>query len=159
MIDRKVLLPLVFLIVLFTGTAATAETGLFGGVNFPTGDFNNGAKTGWNAGGYYTVELATILDVGVTAGYSDFGSEGTGKSPNAWEFEGIGQLKILFLKGYLGMGVANYRAPDDKRKTKLAWQMGVAAQIAILEGRLGYHQVPVDGGSINWLSLTAGIVF
>jgi hypothetical protein len=159
MIDRKALLPLVFLIVLFTGTTAVAETSIFGGVNFPTGDFNSGASTGWNAGGYYTVEMATILDVGLTAGYSDFGSDNSQKSTNAWELQGIGQLKILFLKGYLGMGVANYRAPDDDRKTKLAWQMGVAAQIAIIEGRLGYHQVPVDGGSINWLSLTAGLVF
>jgi len=159
MINRKSVLPFVFLIALLTATTATAETSLFGGVNFPTGDFNSDASTGWNAGGYYTLEMATILDIGITAGYSDFGSDNGGKSSNAWELQGLGQLKILFLKGYLGMGVANYRAADDKRKTKLAWQMGVSAQIAIIEGRLGYHQVPVDGGSINWLSLTAGVVF
>jgi len=159
MINRKPVLPLAFLVILFTATTAAAGTGLFGGVNFPTGDFDNGAKTGWNVGGYYTVDMAAILDVGITAGYSDFGTEISGKSPNAWELQGIGHLKILFLKGYLGMGIANYRSWEDKRKTKLAWQMGVAAQIAILEARLGYHQVPVDGGSINWLSLSAGVVF
>jgi len=156
---RIAVLLYVFLAALSTATTATAETSIFGGVNFPTGDFNSGANTGWNVGGYYTLEMATILDIGVTAGYSDFGSENSAKSSNAWELQGLGQLKILFLKGYLGMGVANYRASDDKRKTKLAWQMGVSAQIAILEGRLGYHQVPVDGGSINWLSLSAGVVF
>ena len=142
MINRKALLPLVFLIVLFTGTTATAETSIFGGVNFPTGDFNSGASTGWNVGGYYTLEMATILDIGITAGYSDFGSDNANKSTNAWELQGIRQLKILFLKGYLGMGVANYRAADDKRKTKLAWQMGVSAQIAILGAGWGTIRSP-----------------
>jgi len=159
MTDRKAVLPFVILIALFTATPATAESSIFGGVNFPTGDFNNGASTGWNVGGYYTLDMAPILDIGLTAGYSDFGSDNSANSSNAWELQGLGHLKILFLKGYLGMGVANYRAADDKRKTKLAWQIGVSARIAILEGRLGYHQVPVDGGSINWLSLTAGVVF
>ena len=144
---------------LFTSNIATAETSFFGGVNFPTGDFNSGAKTGWNAGGYYTVDFTSSIDIGVILGYTDFNSESNGKSVNAWEIEGLGQIKILFLKGYLGMGVANYRAGDDSRKTKLAWQFGVSAQISILEGRLGYHQIPGDNGSVNWMSLTAGVVF
>jgi hypothetical protein len=157
---RKPLAPIVFLMLLFTATTATAGTGLFGGVNFPTGDFNDGAKTGWNVGGYYTLDMAAVLDIGLTAGYTDFGSESSGKSPNAWEIQGIGHLKVLFLKGYLGMGVANYRSPlADKRKTKLAWQMGVCAQIAVLEARLGYHQIPGDNDSVNWISLSAGVTF
>jgi len=159
MITRKHVVPLVVLAVLFTATAATAGTGLFGGVNFPTGSFNSGAKTGWNAGGYYLVEMMPIVDIGVTAAYSDFGSEISGTSPNAWEFEALGQLKVLFLKGYLGMGVANYRPLAGSRTTKLAWQIGVSAQIAMLEGRFGYHQIPGDNGSINWLSLSAGLTF
>jgi len=156
---RKLMAPGVFLMVLFVATTATAGSGLFGGVNFPTGDFNKGADTGWNVGGYYTLDMAAILDIGLTAGYSDFGSESSGKSLNAWELQGIGHLKILFLKGYLGMGIANYRSPFDGRKTKLAWQMGVSAQIAILEARLGYHQIPADNGSVNWMSLSAGVSF
>ena len=159
MIIRKSVLPMVLMIALLTTSTAAAETGLFAGVNFPTGNFDNGAKTGWNAGGYYTLELMPIVDIGLTVAYSDFGSESSNNSLNVWEFEGLGQLKILFLKGYLGLGVANYNSLFDGRKTKLAWQIGVAAQIAILEGRLGYHQIPVDGGSINWLSLTAGLAF
>jgi hypothetical protein len=156
---RKPLVPVVFLLVLFTATSATAGTGLFGGVNFPTGDFNSGASTGWNVGGYYTLDMAAILDIGLTAGYTDFGSDSSDKSLNAWEIQGIGHLKILFLKGYLGMGLANYRSLDDGRKTKLAWQMGVCAQIAILEGRLGYHQIPGDNDSANWLNLSVGVTF
>jgi hypothetical protein len=159
MITREPVFPLVLLLILFAATTAPAGTGLFAGVNFPTGDFNDGAKTGWNLGGYYTVDMAAILDVGFTAAYSDFDSEFSDKSAGVWELQGIGHVKILFLKGYLGMGVANYRAADDKRKTKLAWQMGVTAQIAIIEGRLGYHQVPGDNGSVNWMSLSAGVVF
>lgn len=159
MSDRMRVLPLVILATLLTATAAVAGTGLFGGVNFPTGDFNSGAKTGWNLGGYHVVEMMPIVDIGVTAGYSDFGSEISDRSLNAWEFEALGQLKIAFLKGYLGMGVANYRPMVGDRETKLAWQMGVSAQLAMLEGRLGYHQVPVDGGSINWMSLSAGLLF
>lgn len=159
MFNRTAVVPLVFLLALFAAATATAETGLFGGVNFPTGDFDKGAKTGWNVGGYYTVEMATILDVGITGGYNDFDSDNLTKSAHVWELQGLGQLKILFLKGYLGMGIANYRPSDEGRKTKLAWQMGVSAQIAIFEGRLGYHQIPGDGGSVNWMSLSAGVVF
>ena len=159
MTQRIPVLALVFLMALFTSSIATAETSLFGGVNFPTVDFNSGAKTGWNAGGYYTVEFTSIVDIGATLGYTDFNSESSDYSINAWEIQALAQIKILFLKGYLGMGVANYRSGDDGRNTKLSWQMGVSAQISIIEGRLGYHQIPVDGGSVNWMSLTAGLIF
>jgi len=159
MIIRGRVLPLVVLMASFAATAAGAETGLFGGVNFPTGDFNSGAKTGWNVGGYHTVEMLPILDVGLTGGYIDFGSDASSSSSHVWELQGLGQLKVLFLKGYLGVGIANYRPWNEGRKTKLAWQMGVSARISKLEGRLGYHQIPGDNGSVNWMSLTAGLVF
>ena len=90
MITRKPVFPLVLLLILFAATTATAGTGLFAGVNFPTGDFNDGAKTGWNLGGYYTVDMAAILDVGFTAAYSDFDSELSDKSAGVWELQGIG---------------------------------------------------------------------
>ena len=50
-------------------------------------------------------------------------------------------------KGFLGLGFANYKGADvdqnlnveSSRKTDFSWQLGVAMDIAVLEGRLGYH--------------------
>jgi hypothetical protein len=151
---------------------STAEAGAsaFIGANFPVGDFNSGAEVGWTLGGYYTVPVLAVLDVGGLVAYNDFSTSNdntSGQLPgdgfDAWEIQALGQANILFLKGYLGLGLANYSGVGDdgssKRKTKWAWQAGVAATFLFLEGRLGYHRIDLGDGSSEWISLSAGIVF
>jgi hypothetical protein len=151
---NSLVLTLVLVITLGLASTAMAGKGLFIGANFPTGDFNSSAQTGWNLGGYFTSDLMPILELGGAVDYNDFSD-----AANAWDIHALGQLKILMFKGYLGLGVSNYKRDNDDRNTKFSWQAGLAAQIAIIEGRLGYHQIPGDGGSINWVSLSAGVSF
>jgi len=174
MFNRKnnVLLVMTLLIALGTASAASAGGSIFVGANFPTGGFTDAAKTGFTAGGYYVADLMPIVDLGGLVAYNDFSTklgdvpelgDAFGSSLNAWEIHALGQLKFLMLKGFLGLGFANYSGLDENlessRQTDFSWQMGLAANIAILEARLGYHQIPVDGGSINWMKLTVGLTF
>ena len=75
----------------------------------------------------------------------------------------LGQVDIAMLKGFVGLGAANYTALDDAgdrtRKTDFAWQIGVAARFTFLEGRLAYHQFKASTISVGWIGLTAGILF
>jgi len=159
-------------LILASAPAAHAGASIFAGVNFPTGDFNEGAKTGWALGGYYTWDLLPLVDVGATVAYNDFSlglsgipdlDEAFGTSFNAWEVEALGQVNVLIFKAFLGLGLANYTGIDadgsDKRKTKFAWQVGLAAEFFILEARLGYHQINTDASSPNWVALTLGLTF
>jgi hypothetical protein len=113
-----------------------------------------------------------IVDIGGLVAYNDWstdlsgavdGKDPFGGSINAWEFHALGQVKVIFLKGFLGLGFANYKGIDDNdestRKTDFSWQVGAAMSFLMLEGRLGYHQIPVDGGSINWVKLSVGLAF
>jgi hypothetical protein len=164
---RKIILPLALLLTLGLASTALAGGSIFAGANFPTGGFSDDAKTGWNAGGYYTFDLIPIVDLGILVDYSDFSYSPTldptaedlwGGSINAWEFHALGQLSIGFLKGFLGLGAASHNLSGDNT-TDFSWQLGIAAQIAMLEGRLGYHQIPGDDKSVNWVSLTIGLSF
>lgn len=172
MLSRKIVLPLVVLLAMGAATTATAGGSVFGGVNFPTGGFSDGAKTGWNLGGYYTFDLMPIVDVGALVAYSDFSTdlgefpeleEALGGSIHAWEFHALGQLKFLMLKGFLGLGAGSYKDVNElfetETKTDFSWQIGLSMDIAMLEGRLGYHQIPVEESSLNWMSLTIGLKF
>jgi hypothetical protein len=172
MFHRKNSLLLVMTLLVALGAASSASAGgsIFLGANFPTGGFSDGAKTGWSAGGFYTADLMPIVDIGGLVAFNDWSTDysGVGADPfggsiNAWEFHALGQLKVAIFKGFLGLGVANYKGLDgnggNTRKTDFSWQAGVAANILMLEGRLGYHQIPVDGGSINWVQLSVGLVF
>jgi hypothetical protein len=169
---RKIILPLALVLTLGLASTALAGGSIFAGVDFPTGGFGDNAKTGWTAGAYYTADLMPIVDIGGLVAYNDFsidagGLEGAedllGGSINAWEIHALGQLSFLMLKGYLGLGVANYKGINDNlessRETDFSWQLGLSMNIAMLEGRLGYHQIPVDEASINWMSLTLGLKF
>ena len=175
MFHRKSSLLLTMIILLTLGTASAASAGgaIFLGANFPTGGFADGAKTGWSAGGYYTADLMPIVDIGGLVAYNDWSTDAGaiaqgatdpfGGSINAWEIHALGQLKVAVFKGFLGLGLANYKGLNDmgesSRETAFSWQLGMAANIAMLEGRLGYHQIPVDGGSINWVKVSVGLNF
>ena len=174
MFNRKnnVLLVMTLLIALGSASAASAGGSIFVGADFPTGGFGDDAKTGFTAGGYYTADLMPIVDIGGLIAYNNWSldlsdtpgaEELFGDSINAWEVHALGQLSFLMLKGYLGLGFANYNVSggsvDSSRETDFSWQIGLAMNIAMLEGRLGYHQIPVEDASINWVSLTVGLGF
>jgi hypothetical protein len=143
-------------------TAVQAGASAFLGANFPTGEFNSGTDIGWSLGGYYTYDALPIVEVGGLIAYNDFSVENLDNF-TAWEIQALGQANILFLRGFLGLGVANYSniydAGDSGRKTKFAWQAGVAMKFLMLEGRLGYHLIDFGEGSANWVNLSAGVVF
>ena len=172
---RKIVLPLILILSLGAASAASAGGSIFAGVNFPTGGFGDDAKTGWTGGAYYTADLMPIVDIGGLLAYNNFSTSLTdvdlenalGGSIDAWELHALGQLNFMMLKGFLGLGLANYKGIDvnqdnnleSSRETDFSWQIGLAMKIAVLEARLGYHQIPVDGGSINWMKLTVGLGF
>ena len=168
----SIVIVIVALLILAAAPMAHAGGSIFGGVNFPTGDFNDGASTGWNLGGYYTGSLLPLVEIGGLVAYNDFSvgaadipgfDDVFGSSFNAWEIEALGQVNLLFLRGFLGLGFANYTGIDEAgssdRKTKFAWQMGIAAKFLMLEGRLAYHQINADVSSPNWVGLTVGLAF
>ena len=170
--QTNLILALTFLIALGTASTASADGSVFLGTNFPTGDFNTVAEAGVSLGGYYTADLSPIVDFGGFISYNDFSfftdllpiiGELFGESANTWEFHALGQIKFLFLKGFLGLGLANYTGLDDNlestRKTRFSWQGGLAVQFLVLEARLGFHQIPLDNGSANWVNLSLGVVF
>lgn len=159
------------ILILAAAPAALAETSLFGSVGFPTGDFAKVTTAGWSFGGYATKSVLPSVAVGGYVAYTDFVVDTTapgaglryGPSLNAWEIEALGQVDIRSLKGILGLGVANYSGIDDagnsQRKSGFAWQLGVAARFTFLEGQLVYHQIKADGGTANWIGLSAGMLF
>ena len=170
--NRKIVIPLVLILALGAASTASAGGSIFAGANFPTGGFSDGAKTGWNLGGYYTFDLMPIVDIGGLLAYSDFSTdlgdfpeldEALDGSINVWELHALGQLNFLMLKGFLGLGIGSYKDVNDlfetERKTDFSWQIGLSMNIAVLEARLGYHQIPVEESSINWMSLTVGLTF
>jgi hypothetical protein len=174
MFNRKnnVLLVMTILIALGTASAASAGGSIFAGANFPTGGFGDDASTGWTLGGYYTADVMPIIDIGGLVSYNDWSidigdtpgvEDILGDSINAWEVHALGQLSFLMLKGYLGLGFANYNfgggSADTSRETDFSWQIGLSMNLAMLEARLGYHQIPVEEYSINWVSLTLGLKF
>jgi len=159
------------LAILASTPAARAESSLFFGVDFPTGDLANATTAGWSMGGYSTGNVLPAVAVGGFVAYNDFVVDTTvpgagaqyGPTLNAWEIEAFGQVDILSLKGIIGLGIANYSGLDEEgesqRKTNFAWQIGVAARFYILEGQLVFHQISTEGVKPNWISLTAGILF
>ena len=170
--NKHLILTLTFLVVLGAASTASAGGSIFAGVDFPTGGFDDAAKTGWTAGGYYTADLMPIVDIGALVAYNDFSTsfndvpvlgDAFGSSINAWEFHALGQLEFLFLHGFLGLGFANYSGLDDNlessRETAFSWQVGISMELLMLEARLGYHQIPIDDGSLNWMALTVGLTF
>ena len=169
MFNRKnnVLLVMTLLIALGTASAASAGGSIFAGANFPTGGFGDNANTGFTAGGYFTGGLLPIVELGGLVAYNDWSidlgdtpglDELLGDSINAWELHALGQLNVAFLKAFLGLGFANHNLAED-RSTDFSWQIGAAMEFLMLEARLGYHQIPVDEHSINWVKLTVGLKF
>ena len=159
------------LLILAATSAARADSSLFFSVDIPTGELADATTAGWAMGGYSTSNVLPTVAIGGFVAYNDFVVDTTvpgagaqyGPTLNAWEIEAFGQVDILFLKGVLGLGIANYSGLDEEgesqRKTDFAWQIGVAARFYILEGQLVFHQISTDGVKPNWISLTAGILF
>ena len=169
MFNRKNNVLLVMTLLIALGAASTASAGgsIFVGADFPTGGFGDVGKTGFTAGGYYTGSLLPIVELGGLVSYNDFSTDFGdlpeaerifGDSINAWEIHALGQLNIVFLKAFLGLGFANHNLAAD-RSTDFSWQIGAAIDLMMLEIRLGYHQIPVDESSINWMKLTIGLTF
>ena len=165
--NRKIVLPLVLILALGAASTAMAGGSVFGGVNFPTGGFGDGAKTGWGLGGYWTADLMPIVDIGALVSYNNFASdlddlpnldELTDDSLNTWEFHALGQLSFGGSKGFLGLGPGS-NSIYGVSSTDFSWQLGLAMQITKVEARLGYHQIPVEDGSMNWVNLSVGLVF
>jgi len=169
----SVVFATVAFLILAAAPMAHAGGSIFGGVNFPTGEFNDGASTGWNLGGYYTAGLIPLVEIGGLVAYNDFSGAMNfipdeiddifGYSINAWGIEDLGQVNLLFMRGFLGLGIANSTGIDEEggsdRKTNFAWQVGLAMKFLMLEGRLGYHQINAEQSSPNWVGLTVGLVF
>lgn len=159
------------ILVLAAATTVHAEASLFGGFNFPTGEFAKVTTSGWSFGGYATRDVLPGVAAGGSLTYTDFVVDNTdlnaglryGPSLSAWEFAALGKVNILSVRGIVGLGLANYSGIDDSgdstRKSGFAWQLGVAAPFFFLEGQLAYHQITTDGGSANWIGLTGGMLF
>jgi hypothetical protein len=165
----RVVLGAVLVLVVAT-PAARAESSLYGGPAFPTGELANATTAGFSFGGYLTGPVLPWLEVGGNVAYNDFTVDTTqpgagaqfGPTLSAWEFHALGQAEVAFLQLFLGLGAANYSGRDDagesQRQTDFAWQAGAAARWYFMEFRLGYHQITTDGVHANWIGVTFGVI-
>lgn len=166
--NKMTALALTLLVCLGAASAASAGGSIFAGADFPTGGFDDVSKTGFTGGLIYTVPSIPIVDIGGFLAYNNFsvslGDDTAAEdffkdSVNAWELHLLGQLSFGGLKGFLGLGLANHNAGTDSRTNDFSWQMGLAMAITKVEFRLGYHQIPLDESSLNWMALTIGLNF
>lgn len=161
-----------FLIACSMAPSARADGSLFIGAGFPAGDFKSGFDVGWTLGGYLTRSVSPVIDLGGTISYSEFTNllgdipvlgEYFGEDFDAWEGQALIQANFSVFRGYGALGVANFSGlvyeGRESRQTRFAWQLGIAAKVAMLEARLGYHQIDLEEGTTDWFTFTVGVVF
>ncbi len=163
---RKAHLVLATLCLLACSASVPAQAGLigFGGLNLPTGSFNDDGKTGWGLGAGYDFPLVPLTAIGVAGAYNTFGLEHADGNFNAFQLMATGRLTIpggIF--GQLGLGFASWKLSieglDSSRSTDFTWQIGGGWKIALIELMLMYNQISTDDSSSNWFMLGAGVHF
>jgi len=168
---------LVVVIISFVTFSASAQIGIGGtvGLTLPMGDFGNGLNTGFgfNAIGKYI--LPNSMAVGVSVGYSSFGTSSESFSFGVIPITGI--IEYYFGEGafrpYLGsdLGLYMFRSKvtflgSSSSSTDtyfgIAPTGGVSYDISdnlSLCANAKYNFVMSEGSNSTWIGLNAGVIF
>ena len=155
-----------------TTGGAGVQFGIGGGLAMPTGDFGEGSKSGFDVHGMLGFNPAALpFGVRVDAGYARFGFEGGGGNTSIISGTANALLKIpaTSIAPYLigGLGVFRGKTSIDDlgsgSSTEFGFQGGGGLQFNLsgmathLEAK--FVSVRGDGGSINYIPITFGIMF
>jgi hypothetical protein len=147
------------------------------GAAIPTGDLGDGANVGYN----FTVGVGvrpalSPLGFRVEGKYNNFGAKDCpanlscdnlslkGIDANVlYDFMPVTKTVGVSFYGIGGLGAFKASVSDVDSDTKLGWNIGAGLRIP-LSGFSGYvearfHQVQGNGGNVNWIPLTFGLVF
>jgi hypothetical protein len=155
----------VVMLATIAASPAAAQLSAFAGVNFPTGDFSNGANTGWQLGAAYDFPIIPIVKIGAWGAYNRFGLDGADGNFNAFELMARGKLSlpIVGLYGWLGMGLASSKLSieglDNDRSTDFVYALGAGWGMGLIDLTLTFHQIGGDPGTSNFFTLGAGVSF
>ena len=149
------------------GATAPALAGgsVFGGLNMPSGDFSDVAKTSYQLGASYGFPVAPMASVGAWGAYNRFSwEEGIDGNMNSFELLGFGRISApVGVFGMLGLGFSNCAATvndfTSDRETDFTWAMGGGYKMTMFELTALYHSISTDVSSTNYFSFTAGIGF
>ena len=164
---RKTACVLVALGLLTLTAAAPALAGrsITAGLNFPTGDFNSTAKTGFNVGAMWTPLKVPMVDIGALGLYNYFSTEGESDgSFKAWELLAYGRVNLPALPyALVGLGASWNKLKVGEIEgdwgTDFTWALGAGYTFTMLDIMLIYHFIDAEGGSANWFALQAGLGF
>ena len=151
------------------------EIGATGGIAFPTGDLGNSANTGYTIGvavGYRS--QYSPLAVRAEANYNQFGLQGTGGGNiNIPSFTGNVEYAVplgMSISPYLIGGAGLYRPSVDLgggntgTENHFGWNVGGGVKIPLsssfqtfVEAR--YNSVSINGGTLNFIPVTVGVMF
>jgi len=167
MMTRKTLLIFgaVGLLTICASAPAMAGGSVFAGLNMPSGDFSDVAKTSYQLGASYGFPVAPMASVGAWGAYNRFSwQEGIDGNFNSIELLGYGRISApVGVFGMLGLGFSNYKATlgdlAGDRETDFTWAMGGGYKMTMLELTAMYHSISTDASSTNYFSITAGLGF
>lgn len=150
------------------------EIGASGGIAFPNGDLGNGTNTGYNialAVGYRP--QYTPLAIRAEAAYNQFGFSGGGGNINIPAFTGNIEYALplgMSFSPYVIGGAGLYRPSVDitgggnAAENHFGWNAGGGVKIpfsssfkTFIEAR--YNSVSVNGGTLNFVPITFGVMF
>jgi Outer membrane protein beta-barrel domain len=151
-------------------TAANAQVslGVGGGITLPTGNFKDGAKTGWN--GVAVVGYSLPSGVGVRGDFYYGEHKAKVGSAKAKLAGGLGNVFYAFqtagsVKPYIigSAGMMNAKAPGFS-ETKFTWGGGAGIKFKagsdasiFVEGR--YLSISTSGDKTNIIPISAGVSF
>ena len=144
------------------------------GAAIPTGDLGDAANVGYN----FTVGIGarpalSPLGFRVEGKYNNFGAKNCDACDNLtlkgidanvlYDFMPVTKTVGVSFYGIGGLGAFKASVSDVNSDTKLGWNIGAGLRIP-LTGFSGYvearfHQVQGNGGNVNWIPLTFGLVF
>jgi hypothetical protein len=158
-----------------TESTSRANFGIGGGVTFPTGNFKNAFKTGWNAQAMVGFALPSLpIELRVDGQYNQNSLKAGLGSGKAKTFGALGSGVYHFgestmpFRPYVigGLGFYNVKfsgAAGSSSETKFALGGGLGANFgvgtvhAFVEGR--YISVFTSGSHTNFIPLTVGVRF
>jgi hypothetical protein len=152
--------------------AGRASFHLGGGVSLPTGDFGDGAKTGWHALGGVNFGLGALPFVIRVDGFygQNNGDEAVvGPDVKAKFFGGMAGAQFNFggaspvhpyILGQVGMVNNKFEGPGgDVSNTDFAFQGGAGIEFGKFFAEGKYLSIQTDPSSVNLIVISAGIRF
>lgn len=174
---RKLRILVVAVIISFVTFSASAQIGIGGtlGLTLPMGDFGDGFKTGFGFNAIGKYNLSDNMAIGVSVGYSSFGTGSENLSFGVIPIIGIFEYSFGegAFKPYIGsdLGLYMFRSKVTffgSSSSSSDTYLGFAPTAGIMydiSGNLSfcanakYNFVLSEGSNSTWIGLNAGIIF